>query len=253
MQYQNEIILTLTLIITYSSLLLFYRLLGKSGLYMWTVIATICANIEVMILIEAFGLEQTLGNIMFASTFLVTDILSELEGKESANKAVKIGITTSISFILISQSWMLYIPTMQDWSMPFIKELFSNTPRLMFVGMLVYSLVQMFDVWLYHAIWKKTEQMFKDKRKGLWLRNNLSTITSQLINTALFTFFAFVGLYNFDTMLTIFFSSFIIYVATSLLDTPVVYVARLLKDNDNNKKNTALKKRMKKFKQLSSN
>ena len=51
------------------------------GMMAFTVFATIAANIEVMILVDAFGMEMTLGNILFATTFLVTDILSEVAGK----------------------------------------------------------------------------------------------------------------------------------------------------------------------------
>ena len=135
----------------------FYRFLGKSGLYCWTVLATIAANIEVLIVVNAFGMEQTLGNILFASTFLVTDILSETEGKRAANKAVLIGILTSGAFILISQSWMLYTPNSNDWASPAIASVFSNTPRLMLSSIIVYAVVQAFDVFAYHAIWAKTQ------------------------------------------------------------------------------------------------
>ena len=106
----NELLLILSLVLIYTCVVLFYRFLGRSGLYCWTVLATIAANIEVLIVVDAFGMEQTLGNILFASTFLVTDILSETEGKRAANKAVLIGILTSGIFILISQSWLLYTP-----------------------------------------------------------------------------------------------------------------------------------------------
>ena len=89
---RNEIILIVSLVCIYTAVVLLYRFLGKTGLFMWTVIATIAANIEVLILVRAFGMEMTLGNILFASTFLVTDILSENEGKREADRAVTIGI-----------------------------------------------------------------------------------------------------------------------------------------------------------------
>ena len=76
-------------------MVLAYKFLGKTGLYCWTVIATIAANIEVLIVVDAFGMEMTLGNILFASTFLVTDILSEKEGKKESQKAVIIGIAAA--------------------------------------------------------------------------------------------------------------------------------------------------------------
>ena len=60
---RNEIILILSLLAIYTAVVLFYKFWGKSGLYCWTVIATISANIEVLILVDAFGMEETLGNI----------------------------------------------------------------------------------------------------------------------------------------------------------------------------------------------
>ncbi len=66
---RNEILLALSILVVYGGTLLFYKLFGLQGLYSWTVFATIAANIEVLILIDAFGFEQTLGNVMFASSF----------------------------------------------------------------------------------------------------------------------------------------------------------------------------------------
>lgn len=224
----NELLLIVSLVLIYTCVVLFYRFLGKSGLYCWTVLATIAANIEVLIVVNAFGMEQTLGNILFASTFLVTDILSETQGRRAANKAVLIGILTSGVFILLSQSWLLYTPNDSDWASPAIASVFSNTPRLMLSSIIVYAIVQAFDVFAYHAIWTKTTKLCKDSRKFLWLRNNGSTLVSQFFNTLLYTFAAFWGVYELNTLINIVFSSYVIFIFTSLLDTPAVYVARKL-------------------------
>lgn len=222
----NEILLISSLFVTYAGILLIYRILGEQGLYMWTVLATIAANIEVLIVVDAFGMEQTLGNILFASTFLVTDMLSELYGKKQAKKAVHIGIVTSISFIIISQSWMLYQPNETDFAMPHIRAIFSNTPRLMIAGILVYVIVQMFDVWVYHKWWEFTTKKFGDSHRFLWLRNNGSTLISQLLNTILFTLAAFLFVYDEKTLLSIAGSSYLIFIVASLVDTPFIYWAR---------------------------
>ena len=227
---QNELLLFLTLVITYSAVLLLFALFKEQGLYLWTVVATIAANIEVLIVIDAFGMEMTLGNILFASTFLVTDIASELYGKKTAQTAVWLGIATSVCFILISQSWMLYIPNENDFASPSIRTVFSNTPRLMFVGIAVYVIVQLFDVWAYHKWWEFTSRKFKDRKKFLWLRNNGSTLVSQLLNTVLFTWGAFVGTHSTQTLVSIACASYVIFVATSLADTPFVYLARYLQE-----------------------
>ncbi len=223
---RNEILLIVSLLITFSGVIVLFKLFKEQGLYLWTVIATIAANIEVLIVVTAFGMEMTLGNILFASTFLVTDILSELYGKKKAQTAVWLGIATSIAFIIISQSWLLYIPNENDFAMPSIRAVFSNTPRLMLVGIVVYVIVQLFDVWAYHKWWAFTNRKFGDKKKFLWLRNNGSTLISQLLNTILFTWGAFLGTHDTATLISIAVSSYVIFIVTSLLDTPFIYIAR---------------------------
>ncbi len=224
----NEMLLILSLLIIYSTILIFQKIFGKTGLYAWTVIATITANIEVLILVNAFGMEMTLGNILFASNFLVTDILSEIYGKKEADIAVNLGIATSFVFILISQSWLLYTPAPNDWASPSIHLIFENTPRLMLASFLVYAFCQRFDVWLYHKLWELTTEKAGNSDRFLWLRNNGATLLSQLLNTTLYTFGAFGGLYDLKTLINICISSYVIFIVTSLADTPFIYLARYM-------------------------
>lgn len=228
--FTNEILLIGSLLFLFSAVLAAYRFFGKSGLYCLSAVATILANIEVLILINAFGMEQTLGNVLFAATFLITDILSECEGKKAADKAVRTGMASSLLFLILSQSWLLYIPNENDWAMGSIKAIFSSTPRMLLASFLVYAASQTFDVWLYHKWWELTEKKTGDRRRFLWLRNNGSTLISQLLNTFLFTLLAFFGTYDSSTLASIFLSSYVIYIFTSLLDTPVVYLARKMHD-----------------------
>ena len=221
----NEVLLIVSVFVIYGSVVLFYRLFGAAGLFGYTVFATIAANIEVLILVSAFGLDMTLGNVLFASTFLVTDILSEYESKEAAKKAVYIGIAVSCLFILVSQSWLYYVPADGDFVSPAIREVFSNTPRMMLAGLSVYAVVQLFDVWIYHRWWSFTTRRWGDPKRFLWLRNNAATITSQLLNAVLFNLAAFWGTYDGKTLSTIILSTFLIYVVTAIADTPFVYLS----------------------------
>ena len=81
----NELLLIFSVVFIYGMAVLGYALFGKAGLYCISAVATILANIEALILVNAFSMEQTLGNVLFAVTFLITDILSECEGKKAAN------------------------------------------------------------------------------------------------------------------------------------------------------------------------
>ena len=229
----NEILIIISFLIIYGSVTGFYRFFGKNGLLAFNVCATLLANIEVLILVRAFGIEMTLGNILFASTFLVTDILSENHSRKDANRAVLISTLCSILFIAVSQIWLLYTPSENDWASGSIRTIFSSTPRIVCSSLLVYLISQLTDVWLYHKWWEWCRKKFGDEKKGLWIRNNGSTMISQLLNTLLYTFFAFYGTYEIHTLLSIFLSSYLIFFVTSLLDTPFVYLCRNIHDKHN--------------------
>lgn len=224
----NEALLLLSVVIIYGAVLLAYRLFGREGLFGFTAIATILANIEVLILVDAFGMEQTLGNVMFASTYLVTDILSENEGERDAKTAVYIGIFASIAMLVFTGGWLLFTPSAGDTVMPAIVTIFSKTPRLMLASIVGYAVSQRIDVRLYHFWWRITTRLGggEDRRRFLWVRNNGSTLISQIINTVLFTTIAFFGMYPTDVFLSIMLSSYLIYIVTSVLDTPAAYLAR---------------------------
>lgn len=226
----NEILIILSFLIIYGGIVVFYRFFGKAGLLAFSVLATILANIEVLLLVDAFGVEMTLGNVLFASTFLITDVLSENHGRKYANKAVIVSTVCSVIFILISQMWLLYTPSENDWASGAFRTIFSSTPRIVCASLSVYLISQLTDVWLYHKWWDLCKKWFGDSRKGLWIRNNGSTMVSQLLNTVLYTAFAFYGTYSMETLVSICVSSYLIYICTSILDTPIVYLCRNIYD-----------------------
>ena len=222
----NELLLILSLLISFGATVLFLKLFGKSGLFAWIGICAVFANVEVLILVHAFGMDQTLGNTLFASSFLATDILSELYGKKDANKGVLVGIITTVLFILLSTMWINYVPAEGDWAMPFVKQLFANTPRVLIASLIAYAVSEAFDVWLYHKWWTLTEKRFGNKDKYLWFRNNFSTLFSQLVNIVIFNFGAFLGIYSLPQLFSITLACYVIYIVTSLLDTPFIYLAK---------------------------
>ena len=226
MPFQNEILLLASIVFFFGGLVGFFRAFGKQGVFAWTVICTIAANIEVLILVHAFGLDTTLGNVIFASSFLATDIRSEIYGKKEAARCVKIGIAANVAFILISQSWFLYVPAEADQMAGPIRTVFSNTPRVMLASLAAYAICELYDVWAYHRIWSWTERRFGNRKVGLWMRNNGSTLVSQLVNVVVFNLLAFAGVFPWETIGEILVFGYAIFIVTSLLDTPFVYWAR---------------------------
>lgn len=192
------------------------------GLYAFIAIASIMANIEVLLLVHAFSLDQTLGNVLFASTFLITDLIGEYYGKDKAKRAVAIGVLATLTYLVLSQLWLHYSVLNPKMQAAF-EGIFALTPRIVIASLATYVIVQLLDVYLYHRIWERTASK-KSPRRALWLRNNASTLTSQGLNSALFTLLAFGGVYDASTLLQIGLSTYAIFIATSLLDTPILYL-----------------------------
>ncbi len=231
----NELLIIASLLVSFGGLLFVFRFFGKGGIFAWIAICSILANIEVSVLVDAFGMEQTLGNTLFATTFLATDILSEFYGRKTAGRGVLVGIASSVMFIVFSLMWQFYIPSQNDFVHPLLKQLFSNTPRLIVASLAGYAVSEQFDIWAYEKWWNLSKKITGDERKFLWLRNNGSTLISQLINIVIFSFGAFAGLYDFSTLIMITVSAYVIYIATSLLDTPFMYLARMMHDRARDK------------------
>jgi len=227
----NELMLATSVVIIFGAVLLLYYSFGKAGLLCALGAITILANIEVSFLVRAFSMEQTLGNVLFASTFLITDILSENEGKRAARTTAWLGVAAAALFLVVSRTWFVYVPSENDLVMSAAGVVFGNTLRILAASFVVFALCQLFDVWLYHRLWDAIERRCGDRRRFLWVRNITATITSQLLNTSLFTVLAFWGVYDGATVLSIFLSSFAIYVVLSFLSTPVVYAARKLREH----------------------
>lgn len=99
----NEILGLVTFIATFVLMVLMYRFFGKQGLIAWVAIGTIIANIQVIKTVEIFGISATLGNVMFASIYLATDILNDIYGRRVAKRAVWLGFSSTLIMIIVMQ------------------------------------------------------------------------------------------------------------------------------------------------------
>lgn len=222
----NTIALWLILmLVNFLAILLFYKLFDEVGLYSWIAISAIIANIQVLKTIELFGLVVTLGNIIYGTSFLATDILSEIHGKKKARKGVYIGLLTLVSMTLIMQISLMFIPHESDFAQGALQTIFGIMPRIAFASFVAYFLSQLHDVWAFDY-WKGK---FPD-RKYLWLRNNLSTLVSQLIDSIVFTSIAFYGVFESSVFIEILITTYVLKLLVALLDTPFVYVATKIKE-----------------------
>jgi len=226
----NELVLIVSMFAIYSLVLVCFRFLGKQGLCLWTVTSTIIANVEVLILIHAFGMDMTLGNILFASSLLATDLIGEFYGKEDSKKAVMLGVYATIIFLIVSSSWHLY-SILPESALGVQNGILSQEPRVLLAGVAVYVVSLLFDIWCYHGIWGWTTKLCGNRRSFLWARSLVSTLLAQAINAFMFNFAAFYGVYGSSTVWHIAIASAVIYFVTSVVSTPFMYIARKIAGN----------------------
>ena len=219
----NETLWLILLATNFLCILIAYRFFGKTGLYIWIPISTILANIQVLKMVDLFTIGVTLGNITYASSFLVTDILSENYGKKSARKAVFIGFFSLLATVIIMNIALVFKPNEFDFIQESLRNIFAILPRIALASLIAYAISQLHDVWAYN-FWKARLPGLK----FLWLRNNASTMISQLIDSVIFTFIAFWGLMPTNQFLEILATTYILKLIVAAIDTPFLYIAKLL-------------------------
>lgn len=212
----------INIIVTFSLVVLIEKLFKKEGLYVWLSIATILANLTVCKMIDVFNFTTSLGNVLFASTFLATDIMSEKYSKEDAKKGVYLSIFSGITFIIITQLTLLFIPSSDDVVNKAMKTLFSISIRTSAASMLMFFISNMLDIKLYNILKEK----YPNK---LWFRNNLSTILCNCIENYFFNTLAFIGIFSIPVIISIATTTTIIEIIIAICDTPFLYISKYLK------------------------
>jgi len=204
-----------------------YRLFGKAGLQVAIATAIILANLQGPKLTVIFGLETSLGVIFYSSIFFATDVLSENYGKAEANKAVRMGFAVSVIVLVMLSLALLYLPSEKPASAEFsatmhgaFATIVNFTPRMIAGSLLAYIISQSFDVWAFHKIKTITGD------RWLWLRNNLSTMSSQVIDTAIFTLVVWAPVVGICAALGLGFAKYVFKLAIAMIDTGFIYWAR---------------------------
>lgn len=216
----NELLWIGFALLDLTMVLIVYRLFGRVGLFGIVVFNLLLCNLQVLKTVEMFGLTTTLGNILYASVFLATDMLSELHGKDEAKKAVLMGFVSLLMMTAYMQLALLFVPGADDFAHPHLEALFGFMPRIALASLAAYLVSQLHDVWAFHKLKQRTGG------KHLWLRNNASTLVSQFLDSAIFCTIAFYGLFPTAVFTEILISTYVIKLAVALLDTPFMYIAK---------------------------
>lgn len=160
------------------------------------------------------------GVLPYPVTFLITDILSEIYGRKKTNKVVYLGFIAS--FFVLGILWLgnqfNAIPDSPVGNQTYA-QVFSNSWRIVLSSMIAYLAAQLVDVKIFH-FWKKLTN-----GKHLWLRNNGSTILSQLLDTTLVVFVLFIGTKTINQMGFLILDGWFFKALCALIDTPIFYLS----------------------------
>ena len=209
-------------VIIFSLVVFTEKLFKREGLYVWLSIAIILANITVCKMIDIFHYTTSLGNVLFASIFLATDIMSEKYSEKDAKKGVYISVFSGIIFIIVTQLTLLFIPSSEDVVHDAMKVLFTISIRTMFASMFMFFISNMLDIKLYNYLKKKIPEK-------MWLRNNISTILCNCIENYFFNTLAFIGIFPMSVIISIATTTTVIEIIIALCDTPFLYLSKRLK------------------------
>jgi len=214
----------------FAMLIVMYKVFGKMGLFAWVAMSTVLANIQVTKTIEIIGLTATLGNSLYASTFLATDILNEKYGKKEAKKAVWLGFTSLFVMIVAMQFGLIFIPGESDFAHESLQTIFGLVPQIAVASMIAYLTSQHI-----HVIRFSAARLIFPSDGQYWIRNNGSTLLSQLLDPLIFTSIAFYVVYPFAIWIQIFISTYVHQFIVSVMDRPFGYLARWITRLDEKK------------------
>lgn len=165
------------------------------------------------------------GILPYPLTFLVTDLISELYGQKKANLVVFSGFVASMFVLLFlwlgGQFNAIPSSIIND---DIYNSVFQNAWRIIAASMIAYLIAQFIDVRIFH-FWKRLTN-----GKHLWLRNNGSTIASQLVDTTLVIMILFVGVWESDQIISAIIDGWLFKMLMAAIDTPIIYgIIHLLK------------------------
>lgn len=160
----------------------------------------------------------TAGLLTYPLTFLISDSICEVYGKSTAKKVVLIGLFTNL-LMLVFFYGAIHLPPAGFWEMQTEFEMILGAvPRVVGASLVAYFISQLFDVHLFHKLKELT------KGKHLWLRNNGSTLTSQLLDSVIFITIAFAGTMPLGALLTMMATQYLVKLVIAIGDTPFVYL-----------------------------
>ncbi|RIM72756.1 VUT family protein, partial [Staphylococcus arlettae] len=179
------------------------------------------ANIQVIKTVDLFTISATLGNVMFASIYLATDILNDIYGRKIAKRAVWLGFSSTLVMIIVMQMSLHFIPSSVDSSQDALATIFNVVPRIALGSIIAYIIGQHLDVMIFNLI----KKVFSSDKTFI-VRAYGSTIISNIIDTALFVSIAFLGTMPNSAVFEIFITTYLLKLISTIFNVPFGYWAK---------------------------
>lgn len=218
----NELLYFTMVVVDLALALLAFRL-GREWLVGFIVANLLLVTPFAGKVVTILGFATTVAGPFYAAIFLATDVLTEHYGKADGHKSVWIGFGALSLFVALGQISLLIPPIagMEDLQGA-MQTVFGTSLRIFFASVIAYVISQNYDVWFYHLLHERTHGKF------LWLRNNLSTTSSQILDSIIFFSVGFYGVI--PNWVEVAVTGCIAKIAIALLDTPFIYLSRLIRD-----------------------
>lgn len=189
------------------------------------VMSLLVANVVAGKVVDLFGFTVPAAVVAYGITFLCTDIVGEIWGKKEADRMVKIGFVSQVVGLLLIFLALKLPPAF--FAVEFSENfniVLGQSARVVIASLSAYLVSQFNDVFIFHKL------KAKHNTKHKWIRNNVSTATSQFIDTSIFITFAFYGVV--PNIIWMVISQYVIKLFIAALDTPIFYLATKNTDSD---------------------
>ena len=155
--------------------------------------------------------------IVYVFTYPILDVITEVYGKKAARRTVLTGFAHNCSqLFLFGLRFSCRAASFYEHQQSF-EIIFTAGFRVTIASLIAYLVSQNLDVFIFDKLKKR------HGHKKLWLRNNASTMASQLVDTAIFLTIAFVGTMPLSALLIMIASQYVFKFVVTIMETPLVY------------------------------
>jgi queuosine precursor transporter len=168
------------------------------------------------------------GTILFPLSYIFGDILTEVYGYRKARKAIWVGFFSA--FLMSVILWVIGIlKPAPGWDLQnSYMAILGQTPRIVGASLVAYFAGEFINSFIL------AKMKIITKGRWLWTRTIGSTVAGEMIDTLLFCFIAFYGLYSNKLLFAIIISNYIFKVGLEIILTPATYkIVGFLKHREN--------------------